>query len=186
MGEDRRDGRGCEGGTLKINAGCGAKILPGWVNIDIQPSPKAKRQPDILSDLRSIPLEDACADQLMAIHVFEHFAPWEVGYLLAEWRRLLKPGGILILEMPDVVKSARNLIDGLGDQMSMWGLYGDPGPRDPFNMHKWGWTFRTIEPVLLEAGFVEPTEGRPQFHPVGADRRDFRVTASKPLDIAPA
>lgn len=162
---------------LKINAGCGRHILDGYCNIDAERSPLARRAPDIIADVRSIPLADGCADELMAIHVFEHFYEWEVDALLAEWRRLIRPGGLLVLEMPDVVKAARNLIAGSTDQLSMWGLYGDPRARNPLMCHKWGWTFATLAPRLAAAGFDDAREARPQWHRAGADVRDFRVEA---------
>ena len=79
-------------GVKKLNIGCGKRVLPGWVNIDINAHPKAKRTPDILCDARQIPLPDMCASVVMALHVIEHFYRWEVEEVLAEWRRLLSPG----------------------------------------------------------------------------------------------
>lgn len=162
---------------LRINAGCGRHTLDGWTNVDLERSPKASRAPDILADVRSIPLPDGCADELMAIHVFEHFYEWEVDALLTEWHRLLRSGGRLVLEMPDIVKSARNLLASTADQLSMWGLYGDPREKNPLMCHKWGWTFATIVPRLHRCGFIDAVESRPQWHRVGADVRDFRVEA---------
>ena len=162
---------------MKINAGCGNKILDGWTNVDAAVNPTAKRLPDIIADVRAIPLPDACADELMAIHVFEHFYLWEVAPLLTEWRRLLKQGGKLVLEMPDIVKAAKNLIAGMNDQQTMWAIYGDPAPRDPLNGHHWGWTAKTIRPVLERNGFRDVREAETQFHPPGKKHRDFRVEA---------
>lgn len=162
---------------MKINAGCGRKILDGWTNVDLAVHPKAPREPDIIADVRAIPLPDGCADELMAIHLFEHVPVWDVDGMLTEWRRLLKPGGKLVLEMPDIVKAAKNLIAGKGDQQSMWAIYGDPGPRDPLNGHHWGWTCKTIRPVLERNGFRNVTEHPTQHHPAGHGHRDFRVEA---------
>jgi predicted SAM-dependent methyltransferase len=165
------------GDVMKIHAGCGKRILEGWTNVDVQRIPGAARDPDLLCDLRSVPLPDACAEELMAIHVAEHFYPWELkDEVLPEWKRLLKPGGKLVLEMPDVMKAARNLLAGAGDQMAMWPLYGDNTLRDPYMMHKWGWCYATIKPVLEAAGFQKVKERDPQYH--GARlTRDFRVEA---------
>lgn len=162
---------------MRINAGCGRQVLDGWTNVDLARHPKAPRDPDILADVRKIPLDDGCADVLMAIHVFEHFYLWEVDDVLREWRRLLRSGGRLILEMPDIVKAAKNLVAGHNDQQTMWAIYGDPGPRDPLNGHHWGWTFKTIKPVLERNGFTKVCELMTEFHRAGHAHRDFRVEA---------
>lgn len=170
---------------MKINAGCGRHVLDGWTNVDIAPSPLASRAPDILADVRSIPLPDGCADELMAIHLFEHFHPWEAPKLLAEWHRLLKPGGVLILEMPDLVKCCKNVLSNVMkggralEQLGMWGLYGDPRDENPYMAHRWGWTYDTLAPLLKAAGFSAFRQRPTQWHPAGRQHRDFRVEAIK-------
>lgn len=173
---------------MRLNVCCGRHVLEGWTNVDIVAStnPKARgRVPQVLADVRSIPLPDGCADELMCIHGFEHFFVWEAPDLLREWRRLLRPGGRLILELPDVVKCALNLVerytvkDKHPDQYSMWGIYGDPTTSDPFMMHKWGWHPGTLIPFLEQHGFVDAAEGEPQWHAGGKTRRDMRITARR-------
>jgi predicted SAM-dependent methyltransferase len=55
---------------------------------------------DIQCDLRKLELATDSADAVAAIHVLEHFYEWEVYDLLTEWKRVLKPGGKMILELP--------------------------------------------------------------------------------------
>lgn len=157
---------------MKLNLGCGNKKLPGFVNVDIQGNA------DIVADVREVPLDDSVADELHAYHVIEHFYLWEVGELLAEWRRLLKPGGRLVLELPSIELAARNLLAGLGDQMCMWPFYGDPGHRDPYMCHRWGYTPSTITKTLEAAGFRKVKVMPPQTHGARANR-DMRVEAVK-------
>jgi hypothetical protein len=45
--------------------------------------------------------------------------------------------------------------------------------------HKWAYTFKTIQPMLANAGFHEINEQRTMFHLCGRDVRDFRVEATK-------
>lgn len=169
-----------------MNVGAGRHVLDGFVNVDVQRSPKAARDPDVFADCKSIPLPDECADELMAIHLFEHLYYWEAPVALAEWRRLLKPGGLLILEMPDVKKCAANLVrlvDGDDvksiDSMAMWGLYGDPNTSDPWMNHRWGWTPKTLKGLLKRSGFGQFAEPQTKWHPIGRSNRDFRVEARK-------
>jgi predicted SAM-dependent methyltransferase len=163
---------------MKINVGCGKMILDGWVNCDVQRNPKAPRAPELLCDARSIPLADGCADTVMALHLIEHFYYWEVPAVLAEWRRLLGEGGQLILELPDIEKCARNLLKESTDQMSMWGFYGDPGHKDPFMCHRWGYTPKTLTKVLEANGFDRIKFTAPLHHG-RRDQRDMRVMARK-------
>jgi predicted SAM-dependent methyltransferase len=165
----------------RLNIGSGKWSLDGWINIDGVISPLATRPPDIICDIRKIPLPDGCAKEAMAIHVFEHIDRWDAEATLLEWARLLKRGGMLVLEMPDLIKCCRNIINNTQgkkpDQLGMWGLFGEPvgAPMQ----HKWAYTFKTIQPMLANAGFHEISEQRTMFHLCGRDVRDFRVEATK-------
>lgn len=69
---------------LRLNLGCGDKLLPGYVNIDVAPARRGAR-PDVICDLRRLEgFADACADEVLAVHVVEHFWRWEVEDLLRE------------------------------------------------------------------------------------------------------
>lgn len=171
--------------NLKVNVGCGSRVMDGWVNCDIAHNPDAPRKPEILCDARVIPLPDGCASTLQAIHIFEHFYRWEADEAIAEWRRVLARGGLLILEMPDFMKMCRNVVEGRQkggkhpDQLTMWAAYGDPRDRNPFMTHRWGWWPESLSALLAENGFGEMTEGETQYHRAGRLHRDFRMTARK-------
>lgn len=165
-------------GKIKLNLGCGRKILDGYINVDIVRSPRATRDPEIFCDLRKLSLPDNYADEAMAIHVIEHFYVWEVVDVLIEWRRVLKPGGLLILECPDVLKAASNLVKRTDPQESIWGIYGDPLECNEYMSHKWGWTPETLTLYLQQAGFGKIREADPQWH--GKRKlRDMRLEAFK-------
>ena len=165
---------------MRLNLGCGRMVLDGWFNVDVVANAKAPRPPEMLCDIRAVPLAAACADEVMAIHVLEHFYRWEVEDVLTEWARLLAPGGRMILEMPDLNLACENVLAGLTDQMGMWPLYGDPSHRDPYMCHRWAWTFRTLEPILLRVGLSDVRRAAPLYHKARLDR-DMRVEARKPL-----
>lgn len=161
---------------MRINVGCGRMVLDGWTNCDVQVSPKALRPPEILCDAGAIPLQSGVADEVMALHLIEHFYLWEVPAVLAEWRRLLKPGGRLILELPNLEAACRNLLSGRNDQMCMWPLYGDPGHEDPYMCHRWGYTPKTIKELLVGNAFAEVRVLPPKTHGRRVNR-DMRVEA---------
>jgi len=171
---------------MRLNVMCGRHVLEGWTNCDIQRSPHAKREPEVKADARSIPLPDGCADELMVIHGLEHYYRWEAPAALKEWRRLLKPGGLLVLELPNILKGCQNVLDAekSGDErtltrLGMWALYGDPSHEDPFMVHRWGWSPASLRAVLAELGFVGIKEEPTQWHSIGKQNRDMRIVASK-------
>jgi predicted SAM-dependent methyltransferase len=84
--------------NLRINFGCGDRIMNGWVNVDMSPTA------DLRLDLREpIPLPDSCARMIYAEHFLEHLAyPEETNLFLSECRRLLAPGGRLSVVVPDL------------------------------------------------------------------------------------
>lgn len=148
--------------------------------------PKATRAPDLLHAFafdrdrlaNPLPLADAVADELHSYHFVEHVYRWEAPALLREFHRLLKPGGLLVLELPNIEAAARNLLAGMNDQMAMWPLYGDPGTMDPYMCHRWGYTPKTMRALLTDCGFRDVHCRPPQTHGKRANR-DMRLEARK-------
>lgn len=170
---------------MKLNLGCGDKILDGFVNVDVVES-RAGKKPDVLCDLHQLtPFEDNSADEIMAIHVVEHFWRWEVVDILKEWVRVLKPGGKMILECPNLVSACQAVLadvenatgPGKEGQRSMWVLYGDPAWRDPLMVHRWGYTPRSLAMVMHQAGLRELRQEPAQYKL--REPRDMRVTGLK-------
>jgi SAM-dependent methyltransferase len=193
---------------ISLNLGCGKKIYKStpeeaWINVDIVDppgvSPSTYRDPrfeDLLdgprdyflkSDLVNLKavMEDEYADHIFTSHVVEHIPPYDLEETLREWFRVLKPGGTVAFEMPDVIKCAINLLQILSSKdqtlcvrMGLLGFYGEQKKETPYMIHRWGWTFRTLKPVLEMIGFTDVVEATPVTHmgPV----RDFRIEARKP------
>jgi len=120
--------------TMRLNIGCGHRVKDGYFNIDAVHSPKAPRAPELLYHfqfdadgrlIEPVPLDDGVADEIQAIHVFEHFYRWTCKAAVTEFHRLLKPGGLLILELPDLIKCCKNIVEGREgrhpDQLGRWG-----------------------------------------------------------------
>ncbi|KKP77998.1 MAG: Methyltransferase family protein [Candidatus Moranbacteria bacterium GW2011_GWF2_35_39] len=83
---------------VKLNLGCWKRNFPGFINIDIinYPHVHFQRSADDLSIF-----EDESVDLIYASHVLEYFTLEEAKKALAEWRRVLKPSGILKVAVPD-------------------------------------------------------------------------------------
>lgn len=166
---------------MKLNVGCGRKPLQGWVNADAAPGEGV----DLVCYATEIPLEEGVVSELMAIHLLEHLYPWDGDAAIGEFMRVLRPGGVLVLELPDFLKCCRNVADMVQhekhpDMLGLFGLFGDPRERDPLMIHKWGYTPATLRSLLRSHGFVSVREEAPVFHAAGRLRRDMRLVCSKP------
>lgn len=162
---------------MRLNIGCGTKHLDGYVNVDVDPT--LDPQPDMVADIRELGLADNSVDEILAVHVLEHLYLWEAKRALADWHRMLRSDGLLVLELPNALKCARNLLRGSGENLSMWGLYGDPRSENPLMAHRWGWSPGSLRKVLERVGFVGIEEQVPEFHGGGRDERDMRLVARK-------
>ena len=64
--------------AIKLNLGCGDKLIPGYVNVDVVQE-RAGKQPDVNCDIRNLKVfGDNYADEVLAVHVVEHFWRWEI------------------------------------------------------------------------------------------------------------
>lgn len=82
-----------------LNLGCGGRSHPDWINIDIA----ARGRGIIRHDLtRGIPLQDASCDVVYHAAVLEHLRRPAAAALIVECRRVLKPGGVLRVGVPDL------------------------------------------------------------------------------------
>lgn len=130
---------------MKINVGCGDSPIPGWRNFDNSLSlrlakipifPRILRRAGLLDArqyafvgytrnhhieygdaVRGLPLPDASADVLYSCHMLEHLSRSEAGKFLQEAKRVLVPGGIIRLAVPDLRRQAvRYLESGDADE----------------------------------------------------------------------
>lgn len=172
---------------IRLNLGCGDKLLNGYINVDIV-SKRSGKEPDINCDIKNLHLFiDNYADEILAVHVIEHFWRWEVNNVLAEWFRVLKPGGKIILECPNLISACQEFLKnpdinsgaGKEGQRSKWVFYGDPNWKDSLMVHRWGYTPYSLGKILYEAGFIDIEQEPAQFKL--KEPRDMRITAIKPI-----
>ncbi|WP_413207256.1 methyltransferase domain-containing protein [Rhodospirillum sp. A1_3_36] len=93
-----------------LNLGCGGHFHPAWVNIDIQSHHPGVMAYDILNGL---PFPDAVFDMVYHSHMLEHLPGWQAEPFMAECARVLKPGGILRVAIPDLETICRLYLESL-------------------------------------------------------------------------
>jgi SAM-dependent methyltransferase len=159
-----------------LNVGCGYPLRqrlhehfcgPEWreIRLDIDPAVR----PDILCSITDMsPVASASADAVWSSHNLEHVHRHEVPLALQEFIRVLKPGGLLLLTLPDLQQVAELVVaDHLEDDAYL-SPSGPVTPLDmifghtpslaqgyPFMAHKTGFTRRSLQELLAETGFVE-------------------------------
>jgi predicted SAM-dependent methyltransferase len=146
---------------LKVNLGCGAHTIAGWVNVDGIRGAGV----DVRQDLRrALPFDTASCRFIFAHHVLEHFRyPDEALSVLRECRRVAAPGGCLRIVVPDLEVYVRRY-SGEGDSPPLRDLIGPTRPLDlrgeHFHLglwrggsHKFAYDEETLRGLLQLAGF---------------------------------
>jgi predicted SAM-dependent methyltransferase len=93
----------------RLNWGCGTSPDPGWINSDIKEDPAVDIACDILDGL---PLESDSIDYAVSIHALPELRLPDLVPALTELRRVLVPGGVLRLALPDLDRAIRAYLDG--------------------------------------------------------------------------
>jgi SAM-dependent methyltransferase len=164
---------------MKLNIGCGTSGIPGWVNIDNSPTillsrlPFGRRifhTPHWPSDVRRadvrkrIPFSDSSVFYIYSSHTFEHFTYEESLAVAKECFRVLKPGGILRIVVPDLGIMVRDyLAEAVNPKAShrfIGRLLLTGSARDvlhPGAHHKQMFDAASLVHLLREAGFPAPS-----------------------------
>jgi predicted SAM-dependent methyltransferase len=139
-----------EKGPLKLHLGCGKRYLPGFVHIDAVPYDHV----DYVHVVEQLPMfGDNSVDLIYSCHVLEHFRRAEVAGVLAEWFRVLRPGGVLRTAVPDFEKLVE-VYRATGDLSLVIGPL--VGRQDYlYNFHYSVFDFAALKRALEAAGFVE-------------------------------
>jgi predicted SAM-dependent methyltransferase len=95
---------------LKLHLGSGGNNLPGWINIDL-----VGARADVAWDLRRpLPFADRAANAVFLEHVLEHMTVAEGMAVLRHAFRILAPGGVIRVGVPDAGLYARSYVGGDG------------------------------------------------------------------------
>jgi predicted SAM-dependent methyltransferase len=112
---------------IKLNLGCGSKVVEGWVNVDYSLGARIFKIPFfrilnrkfnffnldwddrifLYNLTREFPWEDSSVDVIYCSHLLEHFTRDQGLLFLNECYRVLKKTGILRIVLPDL----RNIVE---------------------------------------------------------------------------
>lgn len=133
----------------------------GWENVHLDKSGRLLPggvPPEIVASIEAIPGEAATFDEIVCSQVLEHLVHANALQALGEFFRVLKPGGLLKLDVPDLDKLCRAWVDGwLEREVVSQLVYGDPSnmPDDHLNAHRNGWWKERLLGALSDAGFED-------------------------------
>ena len=167
---------------MKLNLGSGNKLQEGYENIDGH-----GYEGTINRDIRKLPYADESIDEVYSKDVLEHFGWREWRDVLTEWVRVIRPGGVIKLRFPDIVRliaNYQNEILRIGDReeevreqllknnFNRFIQLAFGNQDFPANTHLTGLTGEIVKEFLEELGMTV----LPYWYDGG---RDCRITATK-------
>ncbi|HEX9990359.1 MAG TPA: methyltransferase domain-containing protein [Chloroflexia bacterium] len=165
----RVPGRYAGARELLVNLGAGDKGKPGWVNVDVLKLPNV----NCVYDCRKkLPFPENSVKGIFCEHFFEHIDyTEEAPYFLSECHRVLMPGGVIRIIVPDLEKYLRAYCAGSWEEFGRIRPLVDGG-RDRYfgnkyntqmelvnvlfrqgHEHKFAYDFRTLAFLLDKYGF---------------------------------
>ncbi|HEY8572619.1 class I SAM-dependent methyltransferase [Phenylobacterium sp.] len=159
-----------------LHVGCGQKRKdrttagfngPQWTEVRLDISPDV--QPDVIADMTDMsPVDSGSVDAIFSSHNIEHLYIHEVPTALAEFQRVLKPDGFVVITCPDLQMVANFVAGGrlteplytspAGPISAMDILYGHGAAiarGQVYMAHRCGFTLQTLVNALTAAGFLK-------------------------------
>jgi predicted SAM-dependent methyltransferase len=143
-----------EHSPIHLHLGSGTLPKPGWVNIDLVGQPA-----DLYWDLRvPLPLAPSTVQAIFHEHLLEHLFLGDGIKVLHECHRLLKPGGVLRLGVPDAEAYVKGYLEEGNDFLKRVRVHG---PTKLLAMqrifyehgHRTMYDFETLRLLLEYVGF---------------------------------
>jgi len=134
---------------MKLHLGCGKRYIPGFVHIDAVEYPHIDHVATI--DNLSF-IQDYSVDLVYNCHVLEHFRRKDIERVLREWCRVIKPGGVLRISVPDFAKLCE-IYQRYGKlELVIGALFGRQDYL--YNIHHNVFDFDSLADMLQRSGFT--------------------------------
>lgn len=135
-------------GKVRVHLGCGSIVIPGYINVDMMPLPHVH----YVGGAQELSMfDDESVDLLYACHVLEHVPRRELIVTLSEWRRVLRPGGVARISVPDfdLLLKARDAEGSIAViQDALFGSF-----EHAFDVHHSAFTEESLTQLLGKSGF---------------------------------
>lgn len=135
--------------SVKLNLACGSEYLDDYINIDL---PGKGLKTDAEFDIQKLPYDDNSVNEIRAFNIIEHFNFFECQTILAEWYRVLIPGGKIWIETPDLLSLCNSFVNNI-DKRYILLEYFFSSPWIENRVHKFLFTEDQLKSHLLWAGF---------------------------------
>lgn len=128
----------------------GSRHKDGWTTHDIQRLGGI----DIVCDIFDLPqfIEDESCDEIEFTHALEHFEPHKTNHVLTILCDMLKIGGELYIEVPNLLWHADEILKNPKNRQVVEYMYG--GQLNEFDYHYTGFTPEILVEELETAGFT--------------------------------
>lgn len=139
---------------LRVHLGAGPINIEGWVNID------AREAPHIHLIARNFELSefaDGTLAEIYMCHVLEHFSFEEADQLLRNFRKKLKPGGLLRISVPNFDHLVK-VYQANGNDLEIVRRALMGGQDYEYNFHKSIYNKAHLSSLLVACGYVNPRE----------------------------
>jgi hypothetical protein len=111
---------------------------------------------DAYAAMDALPYAPDSVDEIRSVQCLEHLPMRDVPRVLRYWHGLLKAGGVLHVDVPDLEETARQLLAQTDEASKDWYyrlVYGSQ--KNEYAFHKSGFSPARLERLLREAGFRE-------------------------------
>ena len=172
--ERRRAENAARAGNLRLHLGSAWQPKEGWFNVDLAGHPV-----DLAWNLADgLPFPDGSAEAIFHEHLLEHLNLEAAAKLIEESHRVLSPGGVMRIAVPDAGRYLLSYANGGR------GLIDEYRPGRPTNLlatqevfylhgHRSAWDLETLELFVRAAGFEQ------------CDARDFGSSRIEPCPDSP-
>jgi SAM-dependent methyltransferase len=114
-------------------------------------------RPEFIGDIANlVDFRDDTFDVIQAWHVLEHLPRHRGNSALREFFRVLKPGGLLDIEVPDMVRVCTAWLTGElnDDEFAQWAYGEDIGDKgNPADFHRYGWNEVSLQKELIAESY---------------------------------
>jgi len=148
---------------VRIEIGIGAKPEAGYLHCDIAYRPGV----DCICDAAHLPFADHVASRVFNRHLLEHLDAETAAQAVREWHRVLRLGGVLDINVPDLaahciqlarpgssrylLRTYRTLVSN--HEHALRSIFG--WQQDQHHYHSWGYTADSLCRSLGQAGFCD-------------------------------